>query len=270
MIYDRREQVRLLNQDIVGEHDAILHYLTHAWTVAYQFGPQIEQIAKDEMRHLKWLAHTVVALQGVPDLSIPPVIARAFLDEALESDIKAEMVAIARYREHITIIADRRVQDLLQRIVVDEEDHLHLFHGFRDSQHGEPWGVGNPTESVEDTASRLQLLVSMEYQQVIGYLFSSFIGIHRRSVGMGDEDYAVDEMKHLGWIGQQMANLGQTPLFGDSISAHEESEMAQYLKVRKWARECQHQLLPMLDRIIQHERYQMQNKAADGWTVGTP
>ena len=270
MTYDRREQVRLLNQDIIGEHDAILHYLTHAWTVAYQFGPQIEQIAKDEMRHLKWLAHTIVALQGVPGLSTPPVNPRASLEEALESDINAEKVAIAQYKEHIAAIADRGVHDLLQRIVVDEEDHLRLFHGFRDRQHGKPWGQENSSESVNDAAGKLQLLVSIEYQQVIGYLFSSFIGIHRRSVGMDDEDRAIDEMKHLGWIGQQMANLGQSPLFGNAVSVHEESEMTQYLNVRKWASECQHQLLPLLDRIIQHERYQMQSIASDGWTVGKP
>ena len=270
MFYDRQEQVRLLNQDIVGEHDAILHYLTHAWTVAYQFGPQIEQIAKDEMRHLKWLAHSVVALQGVPDLSTPAVSPRASLEEALESDIHAEKTAIAQYRDHIATIADRRVQDLLQRIVVDEEDHLRLFLGFQESQHGKPWGEGNSSESIKDTASKLQVLVSMEYQQVIGYLFSSFIRVHRRSVGLDDEDQAIDEMKHLGWIGQQMAKLGQSPLFGHSISVDEESEMMQYLNVRKWANEGQQQLLPLLDRIIQHERYQMQNIVPDGWTVGKP
>lgn len=39
------DTIRLLNQDLFGEHDAILYYLTHAWTVASAYGPQILEIA---------------------------------------------------------------------------------------------------------------------------------------------------------------------------------------------------------------------------------
>ncbi len=46
------EQVLLLNHDLTGEHRAIVHYLTHAWTVVHEFGGSIEAIACDEMRHV--------------------------------------------------------------------------------------------------------------------------------------------------------------------------------------------------------------------------
>ncbi len=267
VIFDRREQVRLLNQDIMGEHDAILHYLTHAWTVAYHFGPQIDQIAKDEMRHLKWLAHSVVALQGVPDLTTPQVIPVADIRGALEADIHAEQVAIAQYHAHSEQIADNRIQALLQRIIVDEECHLRLFREFLDQQHGQPWGAEGDPEAVAALATKLQALVAMEYQQVISYLFSSFVSIHMRAIGMDFEDQAVDEMKHLGWIGEQLASLGYAPSFHQRPMG--DHEMTRYLEVRHWSQLHHPALVPLLDRIIGHERYQEEMVPDGQWTVGT-
>jgi hypothetical protein len=35
----------------VRQHEAILYYLTHAWTVARQYGREVLEIAYNEMRH---------------------------------------------------------------------------------------------------------------------------------------------------------------------------------------------------------------------------
>ncbi|WP_208527757.1 ferritin-like domain-containing protein, partial [Methylacidiphilum caldifontis] len=122
--------VALLNEDFRGEHAAIVHYLTHAWTVAALYGPAIEAIARDEMRHMKWLGHSIVALGGVPDLTVPELPAVVPLQDALRADIEAEQEAIRQYEDHRARIADSGVKSLLTRIMVDEQDHLRQFEAF--------------------------------------------------------------------------------------------------------------------------------------------
>ena len=49
--------VTLLNQDLEGEHGAIIQYLTHAYAMGEgEMACEIEAIAREEMRHLDWLA----------------------------------------------------------------------------------------------------------------------------------------------------------------------------------------------------------------------
>jgi len=62
--------IALLNKDLEGEHAAIIQYLTHAYSMGEgEMACEIEAIAREEMRHLDWLAETVVSLGGVPRLT---------------------------------------------------------------------------------------------------------------------------------------------------------------------------------------------------------
>ena len=97
---ENKRTIQLLNEDLYGEHDAIVYYLTHAWTVARQYGSQILEIANDEMRHFKWLGHTISQLGGTPDLAVPPMTPASDLASALEKDVQAEIHAIDQYRQH--------------------------------------------------------------------------------------------------------------------------------------------------------------------------
>ena len=61
--------IALLNQDIEGEHAAIIQYLTHAYAMGEgEMACEIEGIAREEMRHLDWLAETITDLGGVPSI----------------------------------------------------------------------------------------------------------------------------------------------------------------------------------------------------------
>lgn len=274
MVYDKREYVSLLNHDVYGEHEAIVYYLTHAWTVAYQYGPQIEQIAKDEMRHMKWLAHTIVALGGVPDLKAPGVSAPRDVRAALAQDVEAEKGAIAQYQLHQEMIADDRIRDLLGRIVVDEKDHLRQFSELLDQEQGQEWGSTRDPQTVQEVAQNLQRLVGQEYHEVLSYLLASFLHDHGHQIGMNFEERAVEEMRHLGWIAESLADLGHVPHLGGTgpgaLEAGEAEEMAAYRKVRDWAQQQMPPLVPTIDRIMAHERYQGHVlRQAGGWTVGS-
>lgn len=268
MVYDRAEQVRLLNQDLMGEHQAIVHYLTHAWTVVRQFGSVIEAISRDEMRHFKWLAHTIVALGGVPDLTPPDGLPQFSGLEALDYDIDAEEEAISQYLAHQRTIADDRVQALIGRIVVDERDHRRQFLDLRAQ-----WLDGGADTPREDAANpalvdRFQMLVSKEYQEILRYLLQSFLVVHARHMGLSAEDKAIDEMKHLALVAETLSGMGGRPRF-QLEGADAADELTLYRELRGWAASEMAGLVPLIDRLIAHEQYQEQSAHDAGWTVGS-
>lgn len=266
------EQIRLLNADIRGEHDAIVHYLTHAWTVAEVYGPRIESIARDEMRHLKWLAHTVVSLQGVPDLTPRHAEPVTVLKEALVIDIAAENEAIAQYADHRERIDDPRIQALLARIIVDEKDHRRQFQEMAEQTEGTaPDFEAGPNVAVAEVAQHLQTLLGFEYQQILNYLFQYFVAVHGPSLGMNDEDRAVEEMKHLGWIAEALTPMGQYPDWRKASGHRVSPDSPQkpvYQHVLAWAEQESPDFAPLMRRILAHQEYQWQNADASGWTVG--
>lgn len=269
MVFRRDEQVVLLNQDLMGEHQAIVHYLTHAWTVVRQYGDAIEAIARDEMRHFKWLAHAIVALGGVPDLT-PPDLLPAFTGaEALDYDIDAEEEAISQYLAHQRDIADDRVQSLIGRIVVDERFHRRQFMALRAS-----WQEVDRDETASGEADpklgqKFQRMISGEYQEILRSLMESFLMRHAREVGLDAEDRAVDEMKHLSWMAESMADAGGTPRFSLPTTPGSLDEAELYRGLRAWAEAEMVRMVPLIDRIVEHEQYHQDIALSSRWTVGS-
>ena len=65
----KEDIIALLNQNLEGEHGAIIQYLTHAYAMGEgETACEIEAIAREEMRHLDWLAEAIVELGGIPSL----------------------------------------------------------------------------------------------------------------------------------------------------------------------------------------------------------
>lgn len=254
--------IELLNQDLYGEHDAILYYLTHAWTVAQQYGHQILEIANDEMRHFKWLGHTIAQLGGTPNLATPEVSPVVDLQSAMQKDVDAEIHAIDQYQTHVELIALDPVKALLNRIVVDERDHLRQFQELLDKSHGEP---KHPTGTPEThhIAKKLQQSIHLEYQQMMAYLLQSFMHDHQPQMGMDMEERSVDEMRHLGWIAKRMGQMGSTPQFDQnstaSIAQGEQAEAQLYQDLRIWALDAMPSLIPTIDRIVAQENYHAQS-----------
>ncbi len=70
MAQPTREQIiAMLNEDIKGEHAAIIQYLRHAYAMGEgELACEIEAIAREEMYHYKWLSDLVVELGGKPTI----------------------------------------------------------------------------------------------------------------------------------------------------------------------------------------------------------
>ena len=120
---DKKKIIELLNLDLQDEHGAIIQYLSHAYAMGEgEMACEIEAIARDEMRHLDWLAETIVELGGQPSLKRGKQnMAGKTVPEWMGNDMGLEDGAIASYEQHIKLIYDPKIKRLLQRILDDEK-----------------------------------------------------------------------------------------------------------------------------------------------------
>ncbi len=215
---DSNQIVALLNEDIRGEHAAIIQYLLHAYAIGESGEAcEIEAIARDEMRHLKWLAELVVELGGDPTMERGPVDTAGTLPaDWMARDIVAEEQAIALYREHIAAIGDSRVNLLLERIVADEIAHRSKFAGLAEelaAESRQPAGPIRPEDATAEPSRPLEIAlqgVEHEYTVILQYLYHSFVTPHC-PVADELEWQAINEMQHMGWFAEELSSRGAYP-----------------------------------------------------------
>jgi len=203
--------VDLLNQDLQGEHAAIIQYLVHAYSMGEgEMACEIEAIAREEMRHFDWLAETIVSLGGVPSLVRGDMRAGgASASEWMAKDVLQEEDGISMYEEHIKLIDDPKIKRLLERILSDEKSHRGDFQHFVDK--AKKKGIKDLRGSREDAVARtLNWGIEHEYTVVLQYLFHSYMSTDA-DVKREMEDQAVNEMQHIGWLSEEMIDGGGTP-----------------------------------------------------------
>lgn len=134
----------LLLEDYAGavsEMTAINQYFYHYLSMEekYEDLAELEEcISIIEMHHLELLGKTIRQLGVAPEYRTlthnQPVYWNAsyvyygqHLCDQLAADIAAEKMAIQTYRQHQQLISDPSIQQLLERIIMDEQHHLQLF-----------------------------------------------------------------------------------------------------------------------------------------------
>jgi bacterioferritin len=216
---DKHAIIELLNADLRDEHAAIIQYLQHAYAIGEgEEAGEIEAIAREEMRHLDWLAEAIVELGGKPDMDRGEVdLTGSGPVEWMARDILAEERAIAQYKAHIGAVEDERIQRLLRRILSDEESHRNDFADLADELAEEgaeasgPLESRSPAEAPPGVVDILQTGVQHEYTVILQYLYHNFVMPHCE-VGRELEMQAINEMQHLGWLAEELAELGGHPL----------------------------------------------------------
>ncbi len=126
---------------IVSEFTAISQYLFHHYYFEHinkELGNLMEQVSITEMHHMELLAETIVMLGGSPQIRGGQstggdywngsfIYYGSSLCDQLKADLDSEYKAIAAYQQHIALIHDPYIQNLLQRIILDEKVHIRLF-----------------------------------------------------------------------------------------------------------------------------------------------
>ena len=126
---EKKKIIELLNLDLQDEHGAIIQYLSHAYAIGEgEMSCEIEAMARDEMRHLDWLAETIVELGGKPSLKRGTQnMAGKSPQEWMKNNVGLEEGAIEAYKKHIKAIDDPKIKRLLKRILADEQAHRGKF-----------------------------------------------------------------------------------------------------------------------------------------------
>ena len=264
---DKDKIIALLNQDLEGEHGAIIQYLTHAYAMGEgEMACEIEAIAREEMRHLDWLAETIVELGGVPKLKRGKMrMGDQSVTDWMRNDVLLEEEGMNLYREHIKLVDDPKIKRLLQRILSDEESHHGDFMHFVDKAQKE--SAKDVRGSRQDRITQiLNRGIEHEYTVILQYLFHSYM-TKNKEVKKQMEDQAINEMQHLGWLAEEMVGGGGKPRIehtevdrstktADMLRADikiEQEVAAEYDRAAKEVEEVD--LKQLLLRIRDHEVY---------------
>ncbi|MFO7152601.1 MAG: demethoxyubiquinone hydroxylase family protein [Bacillota bacterium] len=260
-----------VREDIAGEHSAIIQYLYHAYATSdEELRGKLESIARDEMRHFKWLNEWLVKNGQKPSIDRAPVISTGSLKSLIEADIKAEEDTIKQYIEHKAMTDDEELIALIDRIVADERSHREEFAKILEElESRDDAETGNPAEEksgpqlAAHEAALLQQALEHEYTSLLQYLYHYF------TTGGSDEyeDFSIDEMKHFGWFAEALAERGFQPLLehrveelkSDPESAAKSNLTLEEQAIKKFneAREKiqDQEIKDIFDLALEHETY---------------
>lgn len=126
----RKEMIAGLNEDLAGEFQAILMYVTYAAAVTGPHRPMLKQFfsaeVPEELAHAQFLADKIASLGGRPVTEPRKVPGATDARAMLENVLAAEKQAIADYKaraEQAAAFGDKGLATHLETIVEDETSH---------------------------------------------------------------------------------------------------------------------------------------------------
>jgi Bacterioferritin (cytochrome b1) len=134
----KEELVKMLNQALELEHQAMIQYLSHAELVdglnAEPIIERLKEIADDERKHAELFRELIGGyLGGVPSMGIAEAHPAKTLKEILETNLADEKQAVDFYTEILDKIKDMKdelkyeyfqLEHTLRHIVQDEQEHI--------------------------------------------------------------------------------------------------------------------------------------------------
>ena len=127
----REELVRLLNEDLAREYQAIIAYVVYSQTMKgakYQhIAKELEKHAEEELSHAIIIAKQIDYFNGTPVAAPKEVKRSENPDDMLRFDLENERVTILAYRERIKqaeAMGEFALSEVLREIIVQEQEHL--------------------------------------------------------------------------------------------------------------------------------------------------
>jgi len=127
----REEMIRLLNEDLAREYQAIIAYVVYSQTIKgakYQhIAKELEKHAGEELSHAIIIAKQIDYFNGTP-VTVPKEVKLSDKPEdMLRFDLENERVTILGYRERIRqaeAMGEYALSEALREIIVQEQEHL--------------------------------------------------------------------------------------------------------------------------------------------------
>jgi bacterioferritin len=125
------EMVKLLNEDLSREYQAIIAYTIYSQTMkgaAYtDIARELTKHAGEELQHALLVAKQIDYFNGTPVTTPKPVKVSDKAEDMLRFDLENEKETISQYRERIRqadAMGEFALSEVLRRIIVQEQDHL--------------------------------------------------------------------------------------------------------------------------------------------------
>lgn len=119
-----------LNEDLAGEYNAIISYLTYSSKVSGPYRPQLVEFFQaeipDEQGHAQYLADKIVSLGGEPNVEPRPVQTSDDTRQMLQYIYEAEAATIDAYHERIgqaEALGEHGLKIQLEDMINDETSH---------------------------------------------------------------------------------------------------------------------------------------------------
>jgi len=127
----REEMIRLLNEDLAREYQAIIAYVVYSQTIKgaqyLHIAKELEQHATEELSHAIQIAKQIDYFNGTP-VTVPKMVKQSDKpEEMLRFDLENERVTIVAYRERIRqaeALGEYALSETLREIIMQEQEHL--------------------------------------------------------------------------------------------------------------------------------------------------
>lgn len=127
----RKEMIKLLNQDLAREYQAIIAYIVYSQTMKgakyLHIAGELEKHAGEELSHALQIAKQIDYFNGTPVVVPAAVKMSDKPEDMLRFDLENERTTILHYRERIRqaeAMGEFGLSEVLRKIIAEEQDHL--------------------------------------------------------------------------------------------------------------------------------------------------
>lgn len=127
----REEMIRLLNEDLAREYQAVIAYIVYSQTIKgaefLHIAQELQKHAGEELSHAIQIAKQIDYLNGTPVTTPKEVKMSDKAEDMLRFDLENERVTILNYRQRIRqaeAMGEYALSEVLREIIAQEQEHL--------------------------------------------------------------------------------------------------------------------------------------------------
>lgn len=127
----RKEMIRLLNEDLAREFQAVIAYVVYSQTMKgakfQSIAGELKKHASEELDHALQIAKQIDYFNGTPVTVPKPVRLSEHAEDMLRYDLQNEADTIKAYRERIRqadAMGEFGLSEVLRKIIAQEQEHL--------------------------------------------------------------------------------------------------------------------------------------------------
>ena len=127
----RGEMIKLLNEDLAREYQAIIAYVVYSQTIKgapyTDIAAELENHAGEELAHALKIARQIDYFGGMPEVVPKEIATSEDPKRMLQLDLENEKETIRNYRQRIVqadAMGELALSEVLREIIVQEQEHL--------------------------------------------------------------------------------------------------------------------------------------------------